>query len=219
MAKLRVHCFTISVDGYGAGSEQTEAAPMGIGASGGRLHQWYFSTPFGAAMIGAEPPAGDGGIDQEFLEAGVENIGAHVMGRNMFGPVRGPWPDESWRGWWGETPPYGHDVFVLTHHERADLAMDGGTTFHFWTAGLESAVEAAFIAAGGQDVRLGGGVSVVQQAMKAKLVDSLHLTISPMLLGGGERLFDNLDDAWQGYSVASIVGGSSGVAHVTLVKT
>lgn len=218
MAKLRVCNFTISLDGYGAGPNQSEELPMGEGASGGTLHSWYFGTPFGAAMIGAPAPEGDGGIDQRYLELGVENIGAHVMGRNMFGPVRGPWPNEDWRGWWGENPPYGHEVFVLTHHERADLPMEGGNLFHFWTGGLESAVEAAFAAAGGQDVRLGGGVSVVQQAMKAKLVDSLHVVIAPLLLGSGERLFDNLDTAWQGYSTSEIVSSPSGVAHVTLTK-
>lgn len=189
--RLRVPSIAVSLDGFMAGADQTEAQPMGIG--GGGLHKWVFETRFGREMMGKT--GGNEGVDNDFLLKGDEGIGAHIIGRNMFGPIRGGWGDEEWKGWWGPNPPYGHDVFVLTHHRRASLEMEGGTTFHFVTDGIESALDQAFAAADGQDVRVGGGASTIQQYLNAGLVDELHLGISPnLLLGAGERLFDNLDN-------------------------
>jgi dihydrofolate reductase len=218
MAKLRVHNFSISLDGYGAGPGQKLADPLGVG--GRVVHEWVFATRTGRAMIGAE--GGDTGLDDEFIALGEQNIGATVMGRNMFGPVRGPWAaDEQWKGWWGDNPPYHHPTFVLTHHARPPVVMAGGTTFHFVTDGLEPALKRAFEAAGGKDVRLGGGVATVQQALRARLIDELHIAIVPALLGAGERLFDNLDRAgtgWpDGYEITQFVA-STGAAHARLSK-
>jgi dihydrofolate reductase len=208
MPKLRVHNFAISLDGYGAGPDQDVEQPIGVG--GMRLHEWVFATRTGRQMFGGD--GGDEGLDDQFMARGTEGIGATIMGRNMFGPVRGPWADESWTGWWGDTPPFHHLVFVLTHHPRSSLVMEGGTTFHFLDAGIEAVLERAFDAAGGQDVRLGGGVATVQQYLRAGLVDEMHVAIAPVFLGSGERLFENLDGALDGY--ACEVTSSPSVAHV-----
>jgi dihydrofolate reductase len=212
MPKLRVHNISMSLDGFAAGPAQSVDHPLGVGAE--RLHEWIFQTRYGLAMIGRE--GGTEGIDDEFLRRGDVGIGATVMGRNMFGPIRGDWGDSSWSGWWGDEPPYRHDVFVLTHHPRADLPMKGGTTFHFVTDGLESALTQAFAAANGQDVRLGGGAAVVRAALQAGLVDELHVAVAPTLLGAGEPLF--ADNAAAGYEVAEFTQ-SPAVAHYRLTKT
>jgi dihydrofolate reductase len=213
MPKLRVHNFAISVDGYGAGPSQSLDNPLGVG--GPRLHEWVFATRYGRRMIGEE--GGEEGIDERFMVAGDAGIGATIMGRNMFGPVRGPWPDEEWKGWWGDDPPYHHPVFVLTRHSRPPLVMQGGTTFNFLTDGIEAALSLAFEAARGADVRLGGGVATIQQYLRARLIDELHVAIVPIFLGGGERLFDGLDGGPVGYGNVEMVGSAS-VTHVRFVR-
>jgi dihydrofolate reductase len=198
MSKLRVESFTFSLDGYGAGPNQDLNNPLGVG--GTALHGWAFSThTFQQAVFGKESGATEG-VDEAFAQRGFKNIGAWVMGRNMFGPVRGPWPDESWRGWWGDNPVYHASVFVLTHHARKPLVMEGGTTFYFVTDGLASAVKQAREAAGGKDVRLGGGVSVIQQGLRERLIDEMHVAIAPVLLGSGEHLFNGLNLPALGYT-------------------
>jgi dihydrofolate reductase len=213
VAKLRVHNFAISLDGYGAGPDQGPETPLGVG--GQRLHEWAWRTRFIQKLFGGE--GGETGLDDDFAAAGEEGIGATVMGRNMFGPVRGQWGDEEWRGWWGDNPPYHHPVFVLTHHRRAPLVMDGGTTFHFVADGIKAALTEAFEAADGQDVRLGGGVATIQQYLRARLIDELHLVVVPILLGRGERLFNNLGDGPPGYECVEFVSSPS-VAHVRLAR-
>lgn len=213
MPKLRVHNLAVSLDGYAAGPDQSLQSPLGTG--GPRLHEWVFATRAGHQMLGQD--GGDEGIDNDFITRGEDNIGATIMGRNMFGPVRGPWGGEQWTGWWGENPPYHHPVFVLTHHPRPPVEMAGGTTFHFVTDGIEAALEQAFTAAGGADVRLGGGVATVQQFLRAGLIDDMHLAIVPILLGDGERLFDHLDGGPGGYDCAGLVCSPS-VVHVTLSR-
>lgn len=195
MSRLRVCSFGISIDGFGAGPAQDLKHPLGVG--GEQLAQWFFPTRTFRQMHGL----GDGetGPDDDLAAQGFVNIGAWILGRNMFGPVRGPWPDDSWRGWWGDEPPYHTPVFVLTHHARAPLTMKGGTTFHFVTQGIEAALAQAKQAAGGKDVRLGGGASTIRQYLSARLVDDLHLAQSPVLLGQGEPLFAGLDLAALGY--------------------
>ena len=192
MARVRVHNFSLSLDGYGAGRDQTREEPLGEG--GERLHDWMFRTRMWAEMTG-DRNGGETGVDDDFAHAGNENVGATIMGRNMFGPIRGPWTDEDWRGWWGAEPPYHHPVFVLTHHAHDPIPMEGGTTFHFVTAGIEHALAAATDAADGKDIRLGGGVSTIRQFLAAGFVDELHLPLSPILLGSGERLLDGDDVA------------------------
>ena len=219
MPKLRVHNFTISLDGYGAGPAQTLDNPLGVG--GGRLHTWAFATREGKKMFdgGSEGDGGDEGVDNDFFIEGETGIGATIMGRNMFGPVRGPWQDETWTGWWGDNPPYHHPVFVLTHHPRPSVTMAGGTTFHFVDDGIEAALKRAFDAADGADVRLGGGVSTIQQYLRAGLVDEMHLTVAPVLLGGGERLLDGLGglNGTAGYECVEFTPSAS-VAHVRLAR-
>jgi dihydrofolate reductase len=195
MTIVRVHAFTISLDGYGAGPRQTVDDPMGAGAE--QLHQWFVPTRTFQQMQGAE--GGASGIDEDFAARGFENLGAWIMGRNMFGPVRGPWPDESWKGWWGDNPPYHVPVFVLTHHAREPLEMEGGTTFYFVTNGAESALAQAREAAGGRDIRIGGGVSTIRQYLQARVIDEMHVVISPVLLGSGEGLFAGIDLPALGY--------------------
>src|SRR3954454_22827084 len=190
MAKLRVHNLAVSLDGYAAGPDQSTDEPMGVG--GEQLHEWMFTTAFWHSMVGE--PGGETGVDDDVARRGDENIGATIMGRNMFGPVRGPWGDSDWKGWWGPEPPYHHPVFVLTHHAHDPIEMAGGTTFFFVTDGMESALEQAVAAAGGQDVRLGGGAATVRQALSAGVIDELILDIAPVLLGTGERLFDDVGD-------------------------
>ena len=188
MPKLRVHMMSVSLDGYAAGPDQGLDAPLGAG--GEALHHWAVATATFHRMQGR--PGGTTGVDDELVRRGQEGIGATIMGRNMFGPVRGPWDGSDWTGWWGPEPPYHHPVFVLTHHARDPVEMAGGTTFSFVPDGIESALEQAFAAAGGLDVRLGGGPATVQQYLRAGLVDELHVAVVPMLLGGGERLLDDL---------------------------
>jgi dihydrofolate reductase len=213
MCSVRVHGFALSLDGYGAGPNQNLANPLGVG--GTALHDWTFATRTFQRMFGQD--GGASGIDDAFVARGFENIGAWIIGRNMFGPVRGPWPDETWRGWWGEDPPYHVPVFVLTHYERPDLVMQGGTTFHFVTGGIEAALARAGEAADGQDVRIGGGASTLRQYLQARLIDTLHLAVSPVLLGGGESLFTGLDLARLGYACQEFVAGEKAV-HYVLVK-
>lgn len=195
MSKLRVLCFSISVDGYGAGLNQDLQNPLG--ARGPELMDWFFHTRSWRKMHGQEE--GEAGIDDGIAEQGFAGIGAWIIGRNMFGPVRGPWPDEAWKGWWGEEPPYHTPVFVLTHHPRPPLKMRGGTEFHFVTAGIRAALELATAAANGRDVRLGGGVSTVRQFLRAGLIDDLHLALRPILLGAGENLWNGIDMHALGY--------------------
>ncbi len=214
MPKLRVHNLAMSADGYAAGPDQSVDKPLGIG--GERLHEWVFATRTGCRMLGVE--GGEEGVDDDFLARGVVGIGATIMGRNMFGPIRGPWGGDDWTGWWGDNPPYHHPVFVLTHHPRPPIPMEGGTTFHFVADGIGAALERAFDAAGGADVRLGGGPGTVQQYLRAGLVDELHVAIVPILLGSGERLFDNLDGSPEGYECVEFKG-SSAVAHVRFART
>jgi dihydrofolate reductase len=214
MPKLRVHNYAVSLDGYAAGPDQSLEDPMGVG--GQRLHEWVFETRFDREMIGKS--GGDTGVADDFLHAGVEGIGATVMGRNMFGPIRGEWSDDEWKGWWGDEPPYHHPVFVLTHHPREPIPMKGGTTFFFVDDGIESALSKAFDAAEGADVRLGGGASTVQQYLRAGLVDELHLALVPVLLGSGERLFANVDNVHEMYECVEFTT-SPGVAHIRLARS
>jgi len=214
MARVRVESFSISLDGFGAGVDQTLENPMGVGGKG--LHGWAFKTSFFQKMFGNE--GGSTGIDNDFALRGFDNIGAWILGRNMFGPVRGPWLDESWKGWWGDTPPYHCDVFVLTHHPRPTLKMAGDTTFHFVTEGHSVALEKAMKSAGGRDVRIGGGVSTIQQYLRDRLIDELHIAISPVLLGAGENLFAGLNLAALGYQCVQHVPTES-ATHVILRKT
>lgn len=213
MPKLRVHNFAISFDGYGAGPSQDLDNPLGVG--GLRVHEWIFATRAWHRLQGTE--GGDEGVDDRFIVAGDAGIGATVMGRNMFGPVRGPWNGNPWTGWWGANPPYHHPVFVLTHHPHEPITMEGGTTFHFVTEGIEAALERAFDAAGGLDVRLGGGVATIQQYLRAGLVDEMHIAVAPIFLGGGERLFDNLDGGPAGYTCVDLVSSPS-VTHARFVR-
>jgi len=195
MSRLRVHSFSISLDGYGAGADQGLDNPLGKG--GENLHRWFIPTRTFQAMRGNAD--GTTGLDEEFAARGFDNIGAWILGRNMFGPVRGQWPDDSWKGWWGDNPPYHVPTFVLTHYKRDPIVMEGGTTFHFVTDGIHSALEQAKAAAGGKDVRVGGGVSTVRQYLQERLIDEMHLAISPVLLGSGEHLFAGLDMLKLGY--------------------
>ena len=211
MSKLRVQSFAVSLDGYAAGPDQDLQHPLGV--RGPELMEWFFPTRVFQKMHGQ----GDGetGIDNTMAEQGFAGIGAWILGRNMFGPVRGPWPDESWRGWWGEEPPYHVPVFVLTHHARPPLTMRGGTVFHFVTDGIHSALQQARAAAGGLDVRLGGGAATVREYLRAKLIDELHLAIRPVVLGSGENLWRDLDMSALGYACVKHVPGERAL-HVFL---
>ena len=213
MTKLRVHAFTISLDGYGAGVLQSLENPLGVGGKG--LHPWMIGTRTFQKMFGNE--GGATGVDDDFAARGLANVGAWILGRNMFGPVRGAWPDETWKGWWGADPPYHTPVFVLTHHGRPSIVMEGGTTFHFVTGGILEALTRATDAAGGQDVRLGGGVSTIRQFLQERLVDEMHLAISPVLLGSGEHLLGGVDLSALGYECAEHVPTAQ-ATHVVLRK-
>ncbi len=213
MPKLRVHAFSISLDGYGAGPDQSLDNPLGVGGMG--LHGWALATRTIRQMFGKE--GGDTGIDDGFARRGFDNIGAWILGRNMFGPVRGPWPDDTWKGWWGDNPPYHCPVFVLTNHPRASIAMEGGTTFHFVTDGIDGALQSAREAAGTRDVRLGGGVATIQQYLRAGLIDKMHLAISPVLLGREEHLFGGIDAIALGYRCAEHVA-TAAATHIVLEK-
>lgn len=210
MARLLVRSYTISLDGYGAGPRQTLEEPLGAG--GEELHGWLVHTRTFMRMIGKE--GGATGVDEDFAARGFEGIGAWILGRNMFGPVRGPWPDESWRGWWGKNPPYHAPTFVLTHHERPPLEMEGGTVFHFVTGGIEAALERARAAAGDQDIRLLGGADTIRQYLRARLVDEMHIAVSPILLGSGEHLLAGLDLPALGYRCTEAVAGGKAMHYV-----
>jgi dihydrofolate reductase len=203
MSQVRVQSFGVSLDGFAAGPRQDLQNPLGV--RGPELMNWFMATRMWRAMQGME--GGETGVDHRVAEQGFENIGAWILGRNMFGPVRGAWPDESWKGWWGEEPPYHVPVFVLTHHARAPLHMKGGTTFHFVTDGIEAALERAKAAAGGRDVRIGGGTATVRQYLQARLIDRMHLALRPVLLGQGENLFQGIDLDTLGYEVEEVVPG------------
>lgn len=214
MPQLRVQSYSLSLDGFGAGPDQSLQNPLGV--RGVEIMEWMLATRTWRRMHGQE--GGETGTDNRMAEQGFDNIGAWILGRNMFGPVRGAWPDNSWRGWWGEEPPYHVPVFVLTHHAREPLEMKGGTVFYFVTDGIHVALERAKAAAAGRDVRLGGGAATIRQYLQARLIDQLHLAIRPVLLGSGESLFSGLDMRALGYvSVESIMGERA--MHVTLRRT
>ena len=211
MAKLRVQSFAVSIDGFGAGPSQSLEHPLGV--HGPELMEWFFATRVWRAMHGQD--GGETGVDNAVAEQGFAGIGAWILGRNMFGPVRGPWPDERWKGWWGDEPPYHTPVFVLTHHARAPLTMAGGTEFRFVTEGIHAALDRAKAAAGGRDVRLGGGVATLRQYLAARLIDELHLVVRPVLLGAGENLFHGIDAHALGYECTKHVAGERAL-HVFL---
>ena len=211
--KVRVNCFAVSVDGYGAGPHQDLKNPLGVGGEG--LHQWFVPTRTFRTLFGGQD--GTTGVDDDYARRGMENIGAWILGRNMFGPVRGDWPDEEWKGWWGDNPPYHVPVFVLTHHPRKALPMAGGTTFHFVTDGFEAALARAKEAAGPKDVRIGGGAQTVRQYVRAGLVDEIHLAIAPVVLGSGEALLSGLDLPALGYQVRSHAT-SPAALHIVLTR-
>jgi len=213
MTQLRVQSFSLSLDGFGAGPAQDLQNPLGL--HGGELMEWVFATRMWRRMHGQE--GGETGVDNRMAEQGFDNLGAWILGRNMFGPVRGPWPDDHWKGWWGEEPPYHVPVFVLTHHARAPVSMKGGTVFHFVTDGIEAALDRARAAAGARDVRLGGGVATVRQYLQARLIDQLHLAVRPVLLGSGEALFQGIDLRALGYECAESSAGER-ATHMVLRK-
>ena len=213
MSKLRVQSFAISLDGFGAGPNQSLQNPLGV--RGPELMEWFFPTKLWREMQGLG--TGETGIDNAMAESGFEGLGAWILGRNMFGPVRGPWPDDSWKGWWGDEPPYHTPVYVLTHYPRAPLKMAGGTEFHFVTDDIHAALAQARAAAGGRDVRLGGGVATVRQYLRAGLIDELHLVVRPVLLGAGEHLWHDIDAHALGYECVKTVAGER-ATHVFLRK-
>lgn len=214
MARLLVSGFTISLDGYGAGPSQSREIPLGVG--GEDLHGWLIHSRTFKRMQGEE--GGDTGIDEDFAARSMAGIGAWILGRNMFGPIRGPWPDESWRGWWGKNPPYHAPAFVLTHHQRPPLEMEGGTVFHFVTEGIDAALERARAAAGRHDIRLLGGAATIRQYLQARLVDEMHLAVAPILLGSGEHLLAGLDLPALGYRCTECVP-SARAAHYIIART
>ena len=213
MSKLRVHGFTISIDGYGAGPHQDLQNPLGV--NGPELMEWLFHTRMWHRMQGHDD--GEAGVDNRIAEQGFAGIGAWIIGRNMFGPIRGPWPDDHWKGWWGDEPPYHTPVFVLTQHPRAPLTMAGGTEFRFVTEGIHAALAQATAAAGERDVRLGGGVATIRQFLRARLIDELHLVMRPILLGSGEHLLDRIDLRALGYACSRQVAGER-ATHVFLER-
>ena len=213
MSNLRVQSFAISIDGYGAGPSQDLQHPLGV--NGPELMEWFFPTRVWRMMQGHDD--GETGVDNGIAEQGFTGIGAWILGRNMFGPVRGPWPDDSWKGWWGDEPPYHVPVFVLTHHPRAPLTMKGGTEFRFVAEGIHAALEQARDAAGTRDIRLGGGVSTIRQYLRAALIDELHLAVRPVLLGSGEHLLNDIDLRALGYECTNYIAGERAM-HVILRK-
>lgn len=214
MSKIRVAGFSISLDGFGAGPNQRLEDPMG--ENGMEVHQWILGTATFNAMLGIEEK-GRTGLDDDFAARAMSNLGAWILGRNMFGPVRGPWPDDSWKGWWGDDPPYHVPVFVLTHHARPSITMKGGTIFHFVTDGIHAALERARAAAGDRDVRIGGGAATIRQYLRERLVDELHLAVMPVLLGRGESLFHGLDWRALGYRCTESTPSEKAM-HVVLSK-
>jgi dihydrofolate reductase len=213
MTKLKVQSFSLSLDGYGAGPNQDLANPLGVG--GMAMHQWFFATRTFQKIHGRD--GGATGIDDDFAARGFANMGAWILGRNMFGPVRGPWPDDTWKGWWGDNPPYHTPAFVLTNHPRPPIVMEGGTVFHFVADGINAALALATEAANGKDIRLGGGVATIRQYLRAALIDEMHLAISPVLLGSGEHLLTGIDAPKLGYEVTEHVASAS-VTHVVLTR-
>jgi dihydrofolate reductase len=212
MTRIRVESFTISIDGYGAGPNQDINNPLGVG--GTDLHQWAFPTrTFQRALFAKD--GGTTGVDNDFAARGFQNVGAWILGRNMFGPFRGVWPDLNWKGWWGDNPPYHVPVFILTHHARPSIQMEGGTTFHFITGGIGEALDQAREAAGGKDVRIGGGPNTIQQYLREGLIDEMHIAVVPVLLGKGERLFEGVDMRALGYGCVEYKA-SDNVTHVVL---
>ncbi|HWC75057.1 MAG TPA: dihydrofolate reductase family protein [Gemmatimonadales bacterium] len=214
MSKVVVRSFSVSLDGYGAGPNQGLDNPLGVG--GPEIFDWFFHTRTWKHMHGET--GGGRGVDEEFAAHGMAGIGAWIMGRNMFGPIRGPWPDDQWKGWWGDEPPYHTPVFVLTHHPRAPLPMAGGTEFRFVTDGIHSALEQARAAAGNRDIRIGGGVATIRQYLRAGLIDELHLAMAPVLLGAGEHLFKDIDMRALGYECVKHAAGERAATHVVLRK-
>jgi dihydrofolate reductase len=213
MSKVRVNCFAVSLDGFGAGPEQSLQNPLGVG--GESLHDWFHPTRTFRAVVGK--PGGTTGVDDDFARPSMENVGAWILGRNMFGWQRGAWTDDAWKGWWGTNPPYHVPVFVLTHHARAPIEMEGGTTFHFVTDGIESALYRARAAAGERDVRIGGGAATIRQYLQARLIDEMHLAFAPVILGSGEPLLRDLDLSALGYRVVEHVP-SQAATHVRLER-
>lgn len=201
MGKVRVAGFTVSIDGYGAGPEQSLADPLGKG--GRELHQWMFGTRMFHDMIGK--PGGETGIDNDYAQRSMAGFGAFILGRNMFGPIRGDWPDDAWKGWWGDDPPYHAPTYILTHHPRESIVMEGGTVFHFVSDGIDSALRQARATAGDLDVKIGGGVSTVRQFLQAGAVDEMHYVVSPVVLGQGEAMFTGIDLPAMGYRVTEQV--------------
>lgn len=211
MSKLRVNCFSISLDGFGAGPNQSLENPLGEG--GPNLHNWFYPTEtFQKTVLGND--RGSTGIDNDFATRSFDNVGAWIMGRNMFAHSRGPWTDDGWKGWWGDTPPYHCDVYVLTHHPRAPLGMEGGTTFHFVTDGIDAALKRAKASAKDKDVRIGGGASTIRQYLKAGLVDEMHISIAPVLLGKGEPLFHGIDLTSAGLKNVEQIAGENTTHYV-----
>lgn len=213
MSKLRIHGFAISLEGFGAGPNQSLDNPLGQG--GTALHEWTFATRTFQRLFGGD--GGSTGVDDDFVSRGFHNIGAWILGRNMFGPIRGAWPDDHWKGWWGANPPYHAPVFVLTHHPRASIEMEGGTVFHFVTDGIHAALQRAQAAAGARDVRLGGGVATIRAYLRAGLVDEMHVAIAPVLLGSGEHLLSGIDLPALGYQRVEHVP-TPGATHVVLAR-
>lgn len=199
MSKVKVAAFSVSLDGFGAGPNQNLENPLGIG--GASLHEWAFKTKTMQEKVLGKS-GGVTGPDNDFAARSFQNIGAWILGRNMFGPIRGPWKDDSWKGWWGNNPPYHVPVFVLTHHARSPIEMEGGTTFHFVTDGIESALKKAKDAAKGKDIRIGGGVATIREYLKAGLIDEMHLAYSPVFLGTGENLLSGIDLPKMGFNLA-----------------
>jgi len=213
VSKVRVNSFAVSLDGYGAGPRQSLENPLGAG--GEALHQWFYPTRTFKALFGGQE--GTSGVDDDYARRGMENLGAWIIGRNMFGPIRGDWRDDAWKGWWGENPPYHVPVFVLTHHPRKSIEMAGGTTFHFVTDGIDQALWRAKEAAGSKDIRIGGGVETVRQYLRGRLVDEMHLAISPVVLGSGEHLLSGLDLPALGYDVSDHAA-SPAAMHIVLKR-
>jgi dihydrofolate reductase len=214
MSKLKVQSFSISLDGYGAGPDQSLDSPLGAG--GEQLHGWLVGTKTAQKKVFGKD-GGTTGVDEQFAARGFKNIGAWILGRNMFGPIRGQWPDDAWKGWWGDTPPYHVPVFVLTHHARKPIEMKGGTTFYFVTDGIQSAFDQARKSAKGGDIRIGGGVATIREYLSAGLIDELHLAISPVLLGRGEHLLAGIDMTTLGYSCTEHMPTEK-ATHVVLTK-
>ncbi|PDT00998.1 deaminase [Rhizobium chutanense] len=213
MSKVRVAAFSLSVDGFGAGPEQSMNDPLG--KRGPEMFQWFFHTRTFRAMMGKDD--GSSGVDEDYAARGMANFGAFILGRNMFGPIRGDWPDENWKGWWGPNPPYHAPTFILTHYPREPIVMEGGTTFHFVTGGIHEALDKAKAAAGDKDVKIGGGVSTVRQYLQAGLIDELHFAISPVVLGKGEAMFAGIDLPALGFRVVEHVA-TEHATHIVLAK-